>query len=63
MTDKEIKKVCDNCLHYNICSLWSTTDLEKEEHHKYCYENFTDRDLINRLQAEVESGNQKRATL
>ena len=31
---------CKDCIHYNICSLWSTTDLEKDESYKYCYNNF-----------------------
>lgn len=53
LTDNEIIKTCENCLHYNICSLWSTTDLTAEEHHKYCYGNFTDKNLLKQIKAEA----------
>ena len=31
---------CKDCIHYGVCCLWSTTDLEEEEAYKYCFENF-----------------------
>lgn len=31
---------CKECIHYNICSLWSTTDLESDEAYKFCFGNF-----------------------
>lgn len=43
MNDKEKQieeKTCKNCIHYNICALWTTTDLEQDEAHKYCYHHW-----------------------
>lgn len=37
---EEMAKSCKNCIHYNICSLWSTTDIDEEESYKYCYGNY-----------------------
>ena len=31
---------CKDCIHYGICSLWSTKDLEEDEAYKYCFGNF-----------------------
>lgn len=31
---------CKDCIHYNICCLWSTADLEESEAYKYCFGNF-----------------------
>ena len=31
---------CNDCIHYNICALWSTSDLIDDEAHKYCFGNF-----------------------
>lgn len=31
---------CNDCVHHNICSLWSTTDLIQDEAQKYCNGNF-----------------------
>ena len=31
---------CRDCIHYSICSLWSTSDLEEDEAHKFCFGNF-----------------------
>lgn len=36
----ETSGTCKDCIHFNVCSLWSTTDLEADEAHKYCYGNF-----------------------
>ena len=35
-------KNCENCIHYKICCLWSTTDLKEDEAYKYCYGSFKD---------------------
>lgn len=31
---------CNDCVHHDICSLWSTTDLIQDEAQKYCNGNF-----------------------
>ena len=31
---------CKQCIHYPVCCLWATTDLEQDEAHKYCFGNF-----------------------
>ena len=31
---------CENCIHYSVCVLWSTSDLVQDEAHKYCFGNF-----------------------
>ena len=33
MTNKD----CTNCIHYEICSLWTTTDLDEDKAYKYCF--------------------------
>lgn len=40
--NKQIEEMakCSDCIHYSVCSLWSTSDLEKDEAHKYCFGNF-----------------------
>ena len=41
--DKQIEetaKSCTNCIHYEICSLWTTTDLDKDEAYKYCFGHY-----------------------
>ena len=54
------KKACKNCIHYCICSIWSTTDLDIDEAYKYCFGNFKDtadvvpKSEVERLQAEIE---------
>ena len=35
-----MEKKCSNCLHYKACSKWSTTDLDKDEAWRYCFNNF-----------------------
>ena len=40
MTVEEAKKKCSDCMHYKICSLWATTDLDEDEAHKYCFGNY-----------------------
>lgn len=34
---EEMAKNCSNCLHYEVCSLWTTTDLDEDEAYKYCF--------------------------
>lgn len=34
------RKTCSNCIHYEICSLWSTTDLDQDEAYKYCFDHY-----------------------
>lgn len=34
---EETKKTCTDCIHYEICSLWATTDLDEDEAYKYCF--------------------------
>ncbi|MBR2302022.1 MAG: hypothetical protein IKA41_08760 [Bacteroidaceae bacterium] len=36
----ETSGTCKECIHFDVCSLWNTTDLEADEAHKYCYGNF-----------------------
>ena len=36
----EIDKTCSNCIHYEICSLWTTTDLDEDEAYKYCFGHY-----------------------
>lgn len=44
---------CKDCIHYNICCLWSTTDLDEDEAYKHCFGNFKNtEDVVPR--AEVE---------
>ena len=38
--DKDEIISCKNCIHYNICSLWSTSDLVDDEAHKGCFGHF-----------------------
>lgn len=40
---EETKKSCTDCLHYEICSLWTTTDLDEDEAYKYCYGHYRPR--------------------
>ncbi len=30
-------KSCLDCIHYNICALWTTTDLVEDKAHLHCY--------------------------
>ena len=32
-------KSCSECIHYNICALWTTTDLIEDKAHLYCFGN------------------------
>ena len=34
---EEMEKSCTDCIHYEICSLWATTDLDKDEAYRYCF--------------------------
>jgi hypothetical protein len=34
---EETKKTCTDCIHYEICSLWTTRDLDEDEAYKYCF--------------------------
>lgn len=44
---------CKDCIHFNICGLWSTTDLIADEAHKLCYGNFKDiADVVPRSEVE-----------
>ena len=48
-------KRCQHCIHYNICSIWSTTDLDKDEAYKYCYGNFKDiADVVPKSEVAME---------
>ena len=40
---EETKKKCSDCIHYEICSLWATTDLDEDEAHKYCFGHYRHR--------------------
>ena len=40
---EEMKKSCTDCMHYEICSLWTTTDLDEEEAYKYCFGRYRSR--------------------
>lgn len=31
---------CSKCFHYNVCGLWTTTDLDEDKAYKYCYNHF-----------------------
>lgn len=31
---------CQDCIHYNICCLWTTTDLDEDRAYEYCFGNF-----------------------
>lgn len=31
---------CRECIHYNICSLWTTSDLDEDRAYKYCFGHF-----------------------
>lgn len=31
---------CKNCIHYNICSLWTTSDLDEDRAYEYCFGHF-----------------------
>lgn len=44
---------CKGCVHYEVCNLWSTTDLEKDEAHKYCYGRFKPKSRFIELPCEV----------
>ena len=63
MTDNEIKKVCKDCLHYEACKgTYSSAkgdedilyDFDGEMYANSGCEDFQEKDLINRLQAENE---------
>jgi hypothetical protein len=34
---------CKDCIHYEICSLWSTTDLDEDKTYEFCYGRFKDK--------------------
>ena len=34
---EEMERSCKDCMHYEICSLWTTTDLDEDEAYKYCF--------------------------
>lgn len=40
MNQQEEIKSCTDCIHYNICALWTTTDLDKDEAYKYCFGHY-----------------------
>lgn len=35
---------CKDCIHYEICSLWTTTDLNDDKAYEHCYGRFKDKD-------------------
>lgn len=37
---EEMEKTCSNCIHYEICSLWATTDLDEDEAYRYCFGHY-----------------------
>ena len=37
---EEIARSCTDCIHYEICSLWTTTDLDEDEAYKYCFGHY-----------------------
>ena len=38
---------CRDCIHYNICCLWSTNDLDEDEAYRFCFGNFkSDADMV-----------------
>lgn len=46
---------CKDCIHYNICCLWSTTDLDENESYKYCFGNYKDTaDVVPRAEVARE---------
>lgn len=47
---------CSKCLHFNVCSLWTTTDLDSDEAHKYCYNHFISAEDV----APIKHGEWKR---
>ena len=34
---EETVRSCTDCMHYEICSLWTTTDLDEDKAYKYCF--------------------------
>lgn len=40
---EETKKTCTDCIHYEICSLWTTVDLDEDEAYKYCFGHYRHR--------------------
>ena len=36
----ETEKTCSNCIHYEVCALWTTTDLDEDEAYKYCFGHY-----------------------
>ena len=34
---EEVERSCKDCMHYEICSLWTTTDRDEDEAYKYCF--------------------------
>ena len=44
---------CKDCIHYNVCCLWSTKDLDEDEAYKYCFGNFkTTADVVPKSEVE-----------
>lgn len=37
---EEMERNCKDCIHYEICSLWTTTDLDEDEAYRYCFGNY-----------------------
>lgn len=38
---------CKNCIHFQICCLWATGDLEEEKAYQFCYGNFkSEKDVV-----------------
>ena len=31
---------CQDCIHYNICSLWTTTGLDEDKAYEHCFGNY-----------------------
>lgn len=40
---EEMARSCIDCIHYEICSLWTTTDLDADEAYKYCFGRYRPR--------------------
>lgn len=41
---KQKERTCEDCIHYEVCCLWSTTDLIKDRAHESCYGRFKSAD-------------------
>lgn len=53
MLDKDETINCKKCIHYNICALWSTSDLVDDEAHKGCFGHFADEKDYHKVSEDV----------